>query len=179
VITRRAFPAALGRGLFAAPLVADAQPADRIHRIGFLSGGAFPGLLDAFRQALRELGWAEGQNVVIDHRSAGGDFNRLPDLAAEVVRRKVDLIVAVPTATAVAAKAATATIPIVMINAGDPVGAGLVASLARPGGNVTGIAYGVGMDTLEKGWSCSRRPSPRCDAWPSSRTRRIPPSRSR
>lgn len=92
-----------------------------------------------------------GQNVVIDHRSAGGDFNRLPDLAAEVVRRKVDLIVAVPTATAVAAKAATATIPIVMINAGDPVGAGLVASLARPGGNVTGIAYGVGMDTIGKG----------------------------
>jgi putative ABC transport system substrate-binding protein len=102
--------------------------------------------LDAFRQGLRELGWVEGQNIVIDYRFAEGRFDRLPDLAAELVRLKVDIIVAVPTPAAVAAKNATGTMPIVAISVGDPVGIGLIASLARPGGNVTGSSYSVGLE---------------------------------
>jgi putative ABC transport system substrate-binding protein len=107
--------------------------------------------LDAFRQALRELGWVEGQNIVIDYRFAEGRFDRLPDLAAELVRLKVDIIVAQPTPAAAAAKNATETIPIVMISVGDPVGLGLIASLARPGGNVTGSSYSVGLEIAGKG----------------------------
>jgi putative ABC transport system substrate-binding protein len=100
--------------------------------------------VDAFRQGLRELGWAEGRNIVIDYRFAEGRLDRLPDLAAELVRLKVDIIVAQATPGAAAAKNATETIPIVMVPVGDPVGLGLIASLARPGGNVTGVSYSVG-----------------------------------
>jgi len=107
-------------------------------------------LLDAFRQGLRELGWVEGQNIAIEYRFAEGRFDRLPDLAAELVRLKVDIIVAQPTPAAVAAKNATKTIPIVMISVGDPVGLGLIASLARPGGNVTGSSYSVGPEIAGK-----------------------------
>jgi putative ABC transport system substrate-binding protein len=107
--------------------------------------------LDAFRQGLRELGWVEGQNIVIDYRFAEGRFDRLPDLAAELVRLKVDIIVAATTPAAAAAKKATETIPIVMISVGDPVGLGLIASLARPGGNATGLSYSVGLETIGKG----------------------------
>ncbi|HEV2056976.1 MAG TPA: ABC transporter substrate-binding protein [Methylomirabilota bacterium] len=106
--------------------------------------------LDAFRQGLRELGWVEGQNIVIDYRFAEGRFDRLPDLAAELVRLKVDIIVAVSTPGVVAAKNATETIPIVMISVGDPVGLGLIASLARPGGNVTGLSYSAGLEIVGK-----------------------------
>ncbi|HEV2056810.1 MAG TPA: ABC transporter substrate-binding protein [Methylomirabilota bacterium] len=103
--------------------------------------------LDAFRQGLRELGWVEGQNIVIDYRYAEGRFDRLPDLAAELVRLKVDIIVAQPLPAAAAAKNATETIPIVMISGGaDPVGLGLIATLARPGGNVTGSSYSAGQE---------------------------------
>jgi putative ABC transport system substrate-binding protein len=103
-----------------------------------------------FRQGLRELGWVEGQNTVIDYRYAEGRFDRLPGLAAELVRLKVDIIVAAPTPAAAAAKKATGTIPIVMIAVGDPVGLGLIASLARPGGNVTGLSFSVGPEILGK-----------------------------
>jgi len=106
--------------------------------------------LDAFRQGLRELGWVEGQNLVIDYRSAEGKLDRLPDLAAELVRLKVDIIVAVPTPAAAAAKNAIETIPIVMIGVGDPVGTGLIASLARPGGNATGLSFSVGLEIAGK-----------------------------
>ena len=106
--------------------------------------------IEAFRQGLRELGWVEGQNIVIDYRFAEGRFDRLPDLAAELVRLKVDLIVAAPAPAAVAAKNATATIPIVMISVSDPVGTGLIASLARPGGNVTGLSFSVGLELFGK-----------------------------
>jgi putative ABC transport system substrate-binding protein len=102
-------------------------------------------LIEGFRQGLRELGWIEGQNIVIDYRFAEGRFDQLPDLAAELVRLKVDIIVAAPTPAAVAAKNATETIPVVMINVGDPVALGLIASLARPGGNVTGLAYSAAL----------------------------------
>ncbi len=140
--------------IFAAPLATAAQPAEKVQRIGYLSAGSAtssPRAVEAFRQGLRELGWVEGQNIVIEYRRAEGRFDRLPDLAAELVRLKVDVFVAGPTPVAVAAKKATGTIPIVMFGVGDPVGLGLIASLARPGGNLTGLSFSVGMDTFGKG----------------------------
>ncbi len=133
----------LALGILTAPLVAAAQPAARVPRIGFLwsSPSSRPSpLLEAFQQGMRDLGWAEGRNIAIEYRSSEGRLERLPDLAAELVRLKVDLIVAVATPGAGAARRATATIPIVMVGVGDPVGLGYVASLARPGGNVTGLS---------------------------------------
>src|SRR5215470_8488142 len=145
--------AALGL-LLTAPLAADAQQAGKVPRIGFLSltsPSDRPPLLDAFRQGLREVGWVEGQNIVIDYRYAEGRVDRLPDLAAELVRLKVDLIVAsAGTQVATAAKNATETIPIVMIFVRDPVGNGLIASLARPGGNVTGVSGSAGLEIFAK-----------------------------
>jgi len=124
--------------------LADAQQTKKISRIGYLSAGI--GSLSSyaprepFRQGLRELGYVEGKNIIIEYRNAGGKFDRLPALAAELVRLKVDLIVTGGPPSARAAKEATATIPIVMIQVGDPVGSGFVASLARPGGNITGLS---------------------------------------
>jgi putative tryptophan/tyrosine transport system substrate-binding protein len=148
-------------GLFASaaagwPLGARAQQPGKSARIGYLVATARDDRLarknlDTFRQELRELGYIEGQNLVIEQRFAERDFDRLPRLAAELVRLRVDIIVASPTPAAVAAKKATDTIPIVMLNTGDPVGLGLVASLARPGGNVTGLSYSVGLETFGKG----------------------------
>ena len=103
-----------------------------------------------FLQGLRELGWVEGKNFVIDYRFADGRFERLPELVTELVRLKVDIIVAQPTPAAVAARNGTGAIPIVMVNVGDPVGLGLVTSLARPEGNVTGTAFDVGLETFGK-----------------------------
>ena len=115
----------------------------KIVRIGFLDASTASGsavLVEAFRQELRKLGWIEGKNITIEYRFAEQKPERLPELAADLVRLKVDLIVVTGTPPALAAKGATTTIPIVMANAADPVGAGLVASLARPGGNVTGLS---------------------------------------
>ena len=153
-VGRRRFMGALAGTLLAAPLAAEAQQAGKVHRIGYLTGGLStdrPHLIEAFRQGLRELGWVEGQNIIIEYRYAEGRFDRLPDLAAELVRLKVDIIVAVATPASAAAKNATGTIPIVGISLGDPVGTGLIASLARPGGNVTGVSYSVGVETIGKG----------------------------
>src|SRR5262245_38294169 len=97
-------------------------------------------LIDAFRQEMSTLGWIKGRHITIEYRIAEPKLERLPELAAELVRLKVDLIVVVSTPPALAAKSATTTIPIVMTNAGDPVAAGLVAGLARPGGNVSGFS---------------------------------------
>ena len=121
----------------------DAQQTGKVFRIGFLdvstaSGSA--GLLETFRQEMTKLGWMEGKNIAIEYRFGEQKRERLPELAAELVRLKVDLIVVAGTGPALAAKSATTTIPIVITVAGDPVGAGLVASLARPGGNVTGLS---------------------------------------
>jgi len=117
--------------------------------IGYLGHGtATP--LDAFRKGLRELGWVEGQNIVIDYRFAEGQYDRLPGLAKELVQLKVDVIAASPTAAAQAAKNATETIPIVGIGFDNPVQHGLVASLAHPGGNVTGLSYSVGPEIFGK-----------------------------
>jgi putative ABC transport system substrate-binding protein len=120
-----------------------AQQPGKIFRIGFLDGSTASGmavLVDAFRQELSKLGWIEGKSFTMEYRFAEQKPERLPELAADLVGLKVDLIVVVGTPQALAAKSATTTIPIVMANAGDPVGAGLVASLARPGGNVTGLS---------------------------------------
>jgi putative ABC transport system substrate-binding protein len=139
---RRAFIGTLAGGFLAAPLAAEAQPAGKAARIGRLSPLSaetdVPNLA-AFRKGLRELGWIEGQHFTIESRFADGQATRLPDLAAELVRQRVDLILTGSNPGALAAKNATATIPIVMVTTGDPVAGGLVASLARPGGNVTGV----------------------------------------
>jgi putative ABC transport system substrate-binding protein len=147
---------ALALGMLLVPLTADAQQAGKVARIGFLGAGSPSDMssprLDVFRQGLRELGWVEGQNIVIDYRFAEGRVERLPDLAAELVRLKVDIIVAAAgTPPVAAAKNATDTIPIVMLGVGDPVGLGLIASLARPGGNVTGLSFSVGLEIFGKG----------------------------
>jgi putative ABC transport system substrate-binding protein len=122
---------------------AEAQQAGKIFRIGYLDDGTASSIavrLETFRQELSKLGWIEGKNIAIEYRFAEQKSERLPELTADLVRLKVDLIVASGTPAVLAAKSATTTIPIVMTNAGDPVGAGLVASLARPGGNVTGFS---------------------------------------
>jgi putative ABC transport system substrate-binding protein len=129
--------------LLALSFPAAAQQAKKIPRIGFLasvSASSDADRIEAFRQGLRELGYVEGQNVTIEYRWADGRFEQLPDLAAELVRLKVDVIVAVVTQASLAAKKATGTIPIVMVGVSDPVGSGLVASLARPGTNITGTS---------------------------------------
>jgi|RhiMetdeSRZDD1v2_1073273.scaffolds.fasta_scaffold636776_2 ABC-type uncharacterized transport system substrate-binding protein len=136
------------------PLAAEAQQAGKVYRIGFLLNGSPPPpttpLMDAFRDRLRELGWVEGQNLAIEFRGAGGNFDRLPDLAADIVGRKVDVIVTAAPPAAQAAKQATSVIPIVFTGAGDAVAQGLVASLARPGGNVTGAMSGMQVDLIGK-----------------------------
>jgi putative ABC transport system substrate-binding protein len=122
---------------------AEAQQPKKVPRIGFLSAvspSTISARLDAFRQGLRELGFVEGKNIVIEWRSAEGKSDRLPGLAAELVRLKVDLVVSGGVATTRAAKQATVTIPIVMASDDDPVGSGFAASLARPGGNITGLS---------------------------------------
>ena len=137
--------------LFALCFSAEAQQPGKIFRIGFLdpsnaSGSAV--LMEAFRQELSKLGWIEGKNITIEYRFAEQKRERVPELAADLVRLKVDLIVVAGTPSALAAKSATTNIPIVMATAVDPVGEGLVASLARPGGNVTGLSsLGTELDT--------------------------------
>jgi putative ABC transport system substrate-binding protein len=123
--------------------VAEAQQTGKLFRIGYLEPGTASGntvLLDAFRQELRKLDWSEGKNIAIEYRFAEQRNEKLPDLAADLLRLKVDLIVVSSGPAAFAANKATTSVPIVMANVGDPVGAGLIASLARPGGNVTGLA---------------------------------------
>jgi len=130
---------ALALALIPAPLCAEAQPGGKVARLGVLLLGAADPNLDAFRQGLRELGHIEGQNLVIEYRTAEGNAGRLADLAVELVRLKPDVIFALGGDVAPFAKHATRTVPIVMVNSADPVKGGLVASLARPGGNVTGV----------------------------------------
>ena len=128
--------------ILAAPLAADAQP-DKVARIGYLAGSlaANPHFPEAFRQGLRDLGYVERRNILIEYRSADGQLERLPDLAAELVRLKVDVLVSEGTPPTLAAKQATKTIPIVFAASADAVHSGIVASVARPGGNVTGLSF--------------------------------------
>ena len=141
MLDRRAFLGTLG--LLGVPLAAAAQPADKIARIGYLASNLAvrSHLTEGFLQGLRDLGYVEGRNAVIEYRDAEGKSERLPALAAELVALKLDVIVTGGgTLVALAAKQATKTVPIVFASAGDPVTSGLVASLARPGGNVTGLS---------------------------------------
>jgi putative tryptophan/tyrosine transport system substrate-binding protein len=129
--------------LLALAVIGEAQQPTKIPRIGYLGFGspsAIPARIEALRQGLRELGYVEGKNIFIEWRSAEGNADRLPSLAAELVRLKVDVIVTNGPYSTRAAKAATVTIPIVMAAVGDPVGDGIIASLARPGGNITGLS---------------------------------------
>jgi putative ABC transport system substrate-binding protein len=139
---RRTFMALVSGGLLAAPRAAEAQQAAKIARIGALNtqGASNPHLGEAFRHGLRDLGYVEGRNVVIEIRDAEGKFERLPALAAELVALKVDVIVVGSTPPALAAKQATKTLPILFVSVADPVASGLVTSLARPGGNATGLS---------------------------------------
>jgi putative ABC transport system substrate-binding protein len=138
---RRVFITLLGSAALCWPLAARAQP--HIARIGFMGNSTAAleaNLVDAFREGLRELGYEEGRNFVIEYRWADGNYDQFPALVAELVAAKVDLIVTAGTPAALAVKKATATVPLIMVAVGDPVGTGLVPSLARPGGNVTGLS---------------------------------------
>jgi putative ABC transport system substrate-binding protein len=140
---RREFITLVG-GAAAWPLAARAQPAGKVARVGFLgaaSASGFARRLDRFRLGLRELGYVEGTNIIIEYRWADDSYDRLPELAAELVRSNVDVIVTHGTPGSLAAKRATATVPIVVANIGDPVAVGIVASVARPGGNITGLSF--------------------------------------
>ena len=143
--TRRKLLIALGASVLATPLASLAQQqVAKVPRIGFLgstSASGYATQIEALRAGLRELGYIEGKNIVIEYRWAEGKYERLPELAAELVRLKVDILVTHASAGSIAAKQATTTIPIVMAAVGDPVAAGFAASLARPGGNMTGSAF--------------------------------------
>ncbi|TMH04734.1 MAG: hypothetical protein E6H67_10200, partial [Betaproteobacteria bacterium] len=149
--SRRAFLATMMGGLLAKPLPVGAQQAGKVYRIGFVwdSPAVWPNALEAFRQGLRDLGWVEGKNIVVEYRWAEGRFDRLPSLMDELVRLKVDLIVAPTSIYTGAAKRATSTIPIVFVSHADPIGSGHVASLARPGTNATGLTI-IMSETMAK-----------------------------
>jgi putative ABC transport system substrate-binding protein len=139
-VDRRAFTAG-GLSILAAPLGAEGQPTGKVYRLGFLwdSPAVFPEAVEAFRHGLRELGYVEGQNLTIEYRWAEGKPQRMRELAEELVRLKVDVIMAPSSVYTGAAKRATSTIPIIFMSHADPIGSGHVKSLARPGGNATGL----------------------------------------
>jgi putative ABC transport system substrate-binding protein len=160
---RRTFLALVPGGLLVAPLAAQAQEAGKVYRIGLLlpapapaSGVMPPIIVPSFLAGMRERGWREGQGFVLEPRYAEGKVERLPELAAELVRLKVDMLVAMGTPAAMAAKQATTTIPVVFGLVGDPVASGVVPNLARPGGNVTGMSlhlpevFGKGLEILKE-----------------------------
>jgi len=164
-VDRRAFVATLAGGMLAAPLAAQAQQSGKVWRIGYL--GSTPltepemaPVWTAFVEALREHGWAESRNIVIERRYADGHVERFSELAVELARLRVDVIVAASHPAALAATKATSDIPIVMAGVGDALRYGLVASLARPGGNVTGITL-ITQDVAAKGLELLKELSPR------------------
>ena len=139
---RRTFLATVSGGLLAAPLAAESQQAGKVWRVGYFglnSARDIQGLLEQFRAGLRERGWKEGENLVIEYRWAEGKIGRVPTLAEDIVRAGVDVIVTPTEPTILPVSRVTATIPIVMVAAADPVGGRLIRSLARPGGNITGL----------------------------------------
>src|SRR5262245_6848068 len=140
--------------LLAVPLLAVAQPVGQMRRIGMLRAGVtstdFERNFETFRQGLRDLGWVEGQNLTIEYRTAEGQVERLPALVTNLLQLQIEVLVTSGGLNAaVAAKAATSTVPIVIVTSADPVRVGLVASLARPGGNVTGVA-GLGTELMTR-----------------------------
>jgi putative tryptophan/tyrosine transport system substrate-binding protein len=146
-VKRREFLTLLGGAAAAWPLAARAQPSGKTYRIGFLGLTSLAETrprVDALRTGLRQLGYEEGKNIVIHYRWAEGSYDRLPELAADLLKLNVDVLVTHGTPGALAAKQATSTVPIVMAAVGDPIEAGLVPSLARPGGNLTGMLRQAG-----------------------------------
>jgi len=144
VSTRRTFIGTVAGGLLSTPLAVEAQQVARTYRIGFLGGASAAGyatLVGALRLGLEDAGYVEGKNISIDYRWADGKYERLPELAGELVRLRVDVIITQGTPAALTAKKATKRIPIVMAIVGNPVETGIVASLARPGGNITGSSF--------------------------------------
>ncbi len=161
VVSKRIFRIALSALLFALCSSAGAQQSKKVPRIGYLGAGSrSSAVVEAFQQGLRDLGYIEGQNITIEYRSTEGMAERLPNLAAELVQLNVDIIVVGGSPATQAAKNATKTIPIVMTNVTDPVGVGLVASLAHPGGNVTGLSN-VGSDLAGKQLELLKETSPK------------------
>ena len=161
---RREFITLLGGAAAAWPFATRAQQAGKVYRIGFLVNN--PTILTtpagaAFRDELREGGFVEGDNILIDWRFAEGKADRYAELAATLVRLRMDLIVTSGTLSAIAAKQATKTIPVVMMNVSDPVALGIVANLARPEGNITGVIEEDSPQFAPSGCSCSRMPLPR------------------
>jgi putative ABC transport system substrate-binding protein len=143
MMDRRRFVSACAGSLVITPSIVKAQPAGKVYRVGFLLGATEESVVSLFRalkEGLQELGYIEGRNLVLDRRYGDGKMERLPDLAGELVRAKVEVIVTGTNIHVAAARRVTSTIPIVMVFADDPVRAGFVASLARPGGNVTGLS---------------------------------------
>ena len=141
---RRQLIVALGAGALTAPFGSFAQPQGKVWRIGVLGAGSPAGwapMVEALRAGLRELGYIEGSNINIDYRWADGQYDRLPELVAHLIRLKVDVIVTHATAGIGAAKRATTSIPIIMASIGDPVASGLLTNLSRPGGNITGLSF--------------------------------------
>jgi len=150
---RRKFVGAFAGGLIVARSIAEAQPTVKVYRIGFFlgaSGESVASLFSAFSEGLRDLGYVEGRNVIFERRYADGHMDRLPEIAAELVRLRVDVIVTGSSIHVAAARQATKTIPIVMVFTADPVQAGFVMSLARPGGNVTGLSADASSELWSK-----------------------------
>src|SRR5262245_3964006 len=154
-MNRRAFVTGLG-AVLAAPLAAEAQPAPKVARIGVLWAGSTPAdpsnlYITAFKEALRRLGWVEGQNLVVEVlQVVDGSVARVQELARNFVNLKIEVVVGPNNSSIIAARSATTTIPIVMVNVNDPVGAGFVKSLASPGGNITGLSFSVGPEVTGK-----------------------------
>ena len=164
--------------LLAVAVIAEAQQPKKVPRIGYLTLNASPRGPEAFLQGLHELGYIEGKTIVIEPRHAADRAERLPDLAAELVRLNVDVIVAGASQSALAAQQATKTIPVVFHGVGDPVGQGLVASLARPGGNITGLAS-LSPEVGGKRLDCSKKQFPARSALPLCGIRLIPATHSK
>ena len=153
MMDRRRFVGAFASGLVIARSVAVAQPTAKVYRVGFFlgaTGKAVASLFGALSEGLRDLGYVEGRNVIFERRYADGHMDRLPEIAAELVRLRVDVIVTGSSIHVAAARQATATIPIVMVFTADPVRAGFVTSLARPGGNVTGLSADASSELWSK-----------------------------
>jgi putative ABC transport system substrate-binding protein len=171
LISRRAVVGALASGVLTAARAARAQPT-KVPRIGWLGGPtreAAQAFVVPFLRALQDLGWVEGRNLAIEWRFGGGQAERLPELAAELVRLRVELIVVPSTPTAVAARSATTTIPLVTVGGNDPVALGFAASLARPGGNVTGLTASLGPEIAGKQFELLKETVPKvsrvCALW--------------
>jgi putative ABC transport system substrate-binding protein len=154
---RRRFVVAAATALLAAPRVGFPQQGPKVWRVGYLQGTPY---LDAFTEGMRELGYEVGRNLVIESRTAGGDYRRLPAVAAELVNRNLDVIVVTSTPAAAALKGATSTVPVVMSIVGDPVKSGFISSLARPGGNFTGFSL-ANPDISLKWFELARTLAPR------------------